>query len=76
MHQNPQNRFRTPYIHNYFSIYSKNPMIKPMLGFKSFYTAKSTISGIEAIHMIKNRNLFYGTSLFKIRISLSINYLD
>ncbi|KEK20344.1 IS6 family transposase [Bacillus gaemokensis] len=31
--------------------------VRSMLGFKSFYTAKFTISGIEAIHMIKKQQL-------------------
>lgn len=32
--------------------------VRSMLGFKSFYTAKSTTSGIEAIHMIKKVTYF------------------
>ena len=27
--------------------------VKPMLGFKNFYSAKKTITGIEMVHMIK-----------------------
>lgn len=31
--------------------------IRPMLGLKSFHTATSIISGIEAMHIIKKRQL-------------------
>ena len=31
--------------------------IRPMLGLKTFHTATSIISGIEAIHIIKKRQL-------------------
>lgn len=41
--------------------------VRSMLGLKSFRTAKSILSGIEAIHIIKNTNLFYGTSLSKMK---------
>ena len=41
--------------------------VRSMLGLKSFRTAKSIISGIEARHMIKKDNLFYGTSLSEIK---------
>ncbi|PEM43183.1 hypothetical protein CN636_17165 [Bacillus toyonensis] len=38
-----------------------------MLGLKSFRTATYIISGIEAIHIVKKGNLFYWTSLSKIK---------
>lgn len=41
---------------------------KPLpLGLKSFRTAKSILSGIEEMHIIKKDNLLYGTSLSKIK---------
>lgn len=39
--------------------------IRSMLGLQYFRTSSSSISGIEAIHMIKRGNLFYRTSLPK-----------
>ena len=47
-----------------------------MVGLKSFRTTKAILSGIEAMHMIKKRKLFYKTSLFKIRKSLFLKCLD
>ena len=41
--------------------------VRSMLGLKSFRTAKSILSGIEAMHIIKKANLFYGTSLSKMK---------
>jgi transposase, IS6 family len=41
--------------------------IRPMLGLKTFHTATSIISGIEAIHIIKKGNLLHGTTLPKIK---------
>ncbi len=41
--------------------------VRSMLGLKSFRTATSIISGIEAMHMVKKGNLFYWTSLSKIK---------
>ncbi|KYD11107.1 hypothetical protein B4119_4215 [Parageobacillus caldoxylosilyticus] len=38
-----------------------------MLGLESFRTANSIISGIKAMHMVKNGSLFYGISLSKIQ---------
>ena len=34
---------------------------RPMLGFKSFEAAQSTLAGIELIHMIRNSQLASGT---------------
>ncbi len=34
-----------------------NKLIKPMLGFKSFHSAKITITGIENIRMIQERQI-------------------
>ena len=39
--------------------------VHSMLELKSFRTAKSIFSGIEAMHIIKKAKLFYGTSLYK-----------
>lgn len=39
--------------------------VRSMLELKSFRTAKSIFSGIEAMHIIKKAKLFYGTSLYK-----------
>ncbi|OTZ71934.1 hypothetical protein BK767_14565 [Bacillus thuringiensis serovar kyushuensis] len=39
--------------------------IRSMLGLKSFRTATSTLTGVDAIHMIKKSRLIYGSSLFK-----------
>lgn len=50
--------------------------ILSMLGLKSFDTAISILSGVEAMHMIKKNRLIYGTSLSKIRKNSSINCLD
>ncbi len=50
--------------------------VRSMLGLKSFRTATAIISGIEAMHMVKKGNLFYWTSLPKIKWSSSINYLE
>ena len=48
-----------------------------MLGFKSFKTATSILSGVEAMHMMKKGQLdFTGSSLSKIKRSSSINYLE
>ncbi|MGG3524184.1 hypothetical protein ABES13_01245 [Bacillus pseudomycoides] len=47
-----------------------------MVGLKFFRTTKAILSGIEAMHMIKKRKLFYRTSLFKIRQSLFLKCLD
>jgi len=41
--------------------------VRSMLGLKSFRTATSIISGIEAMHMVKKGNLFNWTSLSKIK---------
>ncbi|KKB34492.1 Mobile element protein [Bacillus thermotolerans] len=41
--------------------------VHSMLGLKSFRTAKSILSGIEEMHIIKKDNLLYGTSLSKIK---------
>jgi hypothetical protein len=38
-----------------------------MLGLKLDYTVKFIVFGIEVVHMVKNSEIFYGTSLFKIR---------
>ena len=32
-------------------------IVRPMLGFKSFHSAKQTLSGIETVHMIKKGQL-------------------
>lgn len=32
---------------------------RPMLGFKSFWSARITIAGIETMHMIKRRQISY-----------------
>jgi putative transposase len=32
-------------------------IIRPMLGFKSFHTAKVTLQGIDLMHMIKKRQM-------------------
>jgi IS6 family transposase len=37
--------------------------VRSMLGLKSFRTAKSILSGIEAMYTIKKGQLAYGTSL-------------
>lgn len=51
--------------------------IRSMLGLKSFHTTKSILSGIEAIHIIlKKDNLFYRTSLSKIKRSAFTKCLD
>lgn len=50
--------------------------VRPMLGLKSFSTATSVISGIEAMHMIKKDNLFHEISLLKIKSSSFMNYLE
>ena len=41
--------------------------VRSMLGLKSFRTATSIISVLEAMHIIKKGSLFYRTSLFKIK---------
>ncbi|CAI8707886.1 IS6 family transposase [Bacillus pseudomycoides] len=41
--------------------------IRSMLGFKSYKTSASILSGVEAMHIIKKANLFYGTSLSKMK---------
>ncbi|CAK8583617.1 IS6 family transposase IS240C [Priestia megaterium] len=50
--------------------------VRSMLGLKSFSTATSVISGIEAMHMIKKGNLLHETSLPKIKSSSFMNYLE
>ncbi|AIY72973.1 DDE domain protein (plasmid) [Bacillus cereus] len=46
-----------------------------MLGLKSFKTAISIVSGVEAMHMMKKSNLLYWTSLSKNRKNLFTNSL-
>ncbi|GAE43329.1 putative transposase [Bacillus mycoides NBRC 101238 = DSM 11821] len=50
--------------------------IRSMLGFKSYQTAVSILSGVEAIIWLKKNKLIYGIRLSKIRIVLSISCLD
>lgn len=50
--------------------------VRSMLGLKSFGTATSIISRIEAMHMVKKSNLFNWISLSKTKCSSSINYLE
>jgi transposase-like protein len=50
--------------------------IRSMLGFKSYKTAASILSGVEAMHMVKKNKLICRTSLSKIRIFLSTSCLD
>lgn len=42
-----------------------NKRVHAMLGLKSYRTAKSILSGIEAMHIIKKGQLALGTSLSK-----------
>ncbi len=44
------------YLNNIVDRFIKK-LIKPMLGFKSFHSAKITITGIENIRMIQKRQI-------------------
>ncbi len=44
------------YLNNIVDRFIKK-LIKPMLGFKSFHSAKITITGIENIRMIQERQI-------------------
>ncbi|EJV56523.1 hypothetical protein IEM_05224 [Bacillus cereus BAG6O-2] len=50
--------------------------IRSMLGFKSYKTSASILSGVEAMHMLKKNKLICWNSLSKIRIFLSTSCLD
>ncbi len=50
--------------------------VRSMLGFKSYKTVTSILSGVEAMHMIKKDKLIYGISLPEIGKNLSTECWD
>ncbi len=52
------------YLNNIVDRFIKK-LIKPMLGFKSFHSAKITITGIENIRMIQKRQIINNVSTFE-----------
>ena len=50
--------------------------VRSMLGFKSFRTATSILSGVEAMHMIKKEQLVLRDKSVQNQVNSSINYLE